>query len=186
MEKIKIFPTSQARGSLPLPLLSIVGQHRNMKISLLTFIIVIAVILAITFAITFIDERRIQKKYDMYIREREPLSDNEFYDPYFKEQGIPEEILTKVRQIFAENLGIEFTSRLKNSDDLSEELSFIWKFDSLADVEIIMALEEEFGIEIRDEEPANMRSIQDTVVYVWSKIKELPNQPSEVVRQRKN
>ena len=135
-----------------------------MKTSLILLIIAI---LVLTFASTFIDERRMQKKYDMYIREREPLSDNEFYDRYFKAQSIPKEIPIRVRQIFAENLGIEFSSRLKNTDDLSGELSFIWKFDSLADVEIVMALEEKFVIKIKDEEARKMKSIQDIVMHVF-------------------
>ena len=131
-----------------------------MKTSLILLIIAI---LVLTFASTFIDERRMQKKYDMYIREREPLSDNEFYDRYFKAQSIPKEIPIRVRQIFAENLGIEFSSRLKNTDDLSGELSFIWKFDSLADVEIVMALEEKFVIKIKDEEARKMKSPRNVV-----------------------
>jgi len=48
-------------------------------------------------------------------------------------------------------------------------MKFIWGYDSMVDVEIVMALEEEFDIKIEDSEAEHMRSIQDIVMCIWNK-----------------
>ena len=45
--------------------------------------------------------------------------------------------------------------------------------DSLDCVETIIALEEKFHIEIKDEEVDDMNTVQDTVNLVWSKIEKV-------------
>ena len=46
----------------------------------------------------------------------------------------------------------------------------IWDLDSMADVEIVIALEEQFDIKVTDEEAAAMKTIRKVVEVVWSKI----------------
>ena len=67
----------------------------------------------------------------------------------------------KVRDIVVEQLGVE-------ADDVAIESTFIDDLgaDSLDIVELIMAFEEEFGIEIPDEAAEKIKSVQDVVTYI--------------------
>ncbi len=70
----------------------------------------------------------------------------------------------KVRSIIAEQLGVkpeEVTPSASFIDDLGA--------DSLDTVELVMALEEEFGIEIPDEEAEKMVSVGDAIKYIEEK-----------------
>ena len=70
----------------------------------------------------------------------------------------------KVRTIIAEQLGVkieEVTDTASFVDDLGA--------DSLDTVELVMALEEEFGIEIPDEEAEKMTSVGEAIRYVEAK-----------------
>lgn len=67
----------------------------------------------------------------------------------------------KVRQIIADQLGVkkeEVTDNAKFVDDLGA--------DSLDTVELVMALEEEFGIEIPDEEAEKLATVGDAMRYI--------------------
>src|SRR5688572_13324944 len=76
---------------------------------------------------------------------RSALQPTEFYKRFFNAQGVPEEIVTGVRKVLEEQLG-EDLSRLAASDDFTQNIGFFFEFDSMADVEIICALEKEFSI----------------------------------------
>ena len=67
----------------------------------------------------------------------------------------------KVRDIVVEQLGVE-------ADEVTIESTFIDDLgaDSLDIVELIMAFEEEFGIEIPDEALATFETVQDVVDYL--------------------
>lgn len=70
----------------------------------------------------------------------------------------------KIRQIIADQLGVkkdEVTDSAKFVDDLGA--------DSLDTVELVMALEEEFGIEIPDEEAEKLVSVGDALRYIEEK-----------------
>ena len=70
----------------------------------------------------------------------------------------------KVRAIIAEQLGVkleEVTPQASFIDDLGA--------DSLDTVELVMALEEEFGIEIQDEEAEKMVTVGDAIKYIDEK-----------------
>lgn len=76
------------------------------------------------------------------------------------------EIGQKVRAIIAEQLGVkveEVTDSASFVDDLGA--------DSLDTVELVMALEEEFNIEIPDEDAEKMTSVGEAVRYVEEKAK---------------
>lgn len=72
-----------------------------------------------------------------------------------------EEILDKVREVIVDQLNAD-------ADDVTEDASFIDDLgaDSLDIVELVMALEEEFGISIPDEEAENIKSVGDAVAYI--------------------
>ena len=70
----------------------------------------------------------------------------------------------KIKGIIAEQLGVK-------PEEVTPEASFIDDLgaDSLDTVELIMALEEEFGIEIPDEDAEKMRTVGDAIRYVGQK-----------------
>lgn len=70
-------------------------------------------------------------------------------------------IFEKVQEKVAEQLGVDV-------DEISMESSFIDDLgaDSLDIVELLMALEEEFDIEIPDEEAEKLASVGDVVEYI--------------------
>lgn len=70
-------------------------------------------------------------------------------------------ILEKVQVIVAEQLGLE-EEQVKANANFSTELGA----DSLDVVELVMALEEEFEIEIPDESAANISTVQEAVDYI--------------------
>ena len=70
-------------------------------------------------------------------------------------------VFEKVRDIVVEQLGVE-------EDEVTMESSFIDDLgaDSLDIVELIMALEEEFEIEVPDEEAEKITTVGDVVEYI--------------------
>ena len=71
------------------------------------------------------------------------------------------EITEKVKQIIAEQLGVEeaeVTPSASFIDDLGA--------DSLDTVELVMAFEENFDIEIPDEDAEKIRTVQDAIDYI--------------------
>ena len=72
-----------------------------------------------------------------------------------------ENITEKVRDIIVEQLGV-------NPEQVTPEAKFIEDLgaDSLDTVELVMAFEEEFGIDVPDEEAEKLQSVGDVVRYV--------------------
>ncbi len=72
-----------------------------------------------------------------------------------------QDIETKVRAKISEQLGV-------SADEVTPEASFIEDLgaDSLDIVELVMALEEEFNIEISDEDAEKIRTVKDVVTYI--------------------
>lgn len=75
-------------------------------------------------------------------------------------------IFDKIKAIIAEQLGVEDIESITNETSLMKDL----EADSLDAVEIMMALEDEFEIEIPDEDAEKFANIGDIVKYVESKI----------------
>ena len=74
------------------------------------------------------------------------------------------EIETEVKQIVVEHLGIDetkVTPEAKFIDDLGA--------DSLDTVELVMAFEEKFGIEIPDDAAETIQTVQNAIDYIESK-----------------
>ena len=67
----------------------------------------------------------------------------------------------KVKDIIVEQLGV-------NADQVTPDAKFIEDLgaDSLDTVELVMALEEEFGQEIPDEEAEKLQSVGDVIKYI--------------------
>ncbi len=72
-----------------------------------------------------------------------------------------ENITEKVTEIIVEQLGVS-ADQVKPESNLIEDLGA----DSLDAVELVMAVEEEFGIEVPDEEAEKLRSVGDIMSLV--------------------
>jgi len=70
----------------------------------------------------------------------------------------------RVKKIISEQLGIE-------EDEVVPEASFVQDLgaDSLDTVELVMALEEEFDIEIPDDEAEKMQKVSQAIDYIKEK-----------------
>lgn len=71
------------------------------------------------------------------------------------------DILSKVKDIVVEQLGVD-------EEEVTEQASFVDDLgaDSLDIVELVMALEEEFDLEIPDEDAEKIVTVADAVNYI--------------------
>ncbi len=74
------------------------------------------------------------------------------------------DIAARVKEIIANELGVE-------SEKVTDEASFVDDLgaDSLDTVELVMAFEEEFEIEIPDEDAERMQTVGDAIKYLGEK-----------------
>ena len=72
-----------------------------------------------------------------------------------------DEIFDKVKEVIVDQLSVE-------EDDITEDASFVDDLgaDSLDIVELVMALEEEFGISIPDEQAEKIKTVGDAVDFI--------------------
>ncbi|NLW32285.1 MAG: acyl carrier protein [Fibrobacter sp.] len=72
---------------------------------------------------------------------------------------------TKIKQIIAEKLGV-------SEDKVNSQASFVEDLgaDSLDQVELIMAFEDAFDVEIPDEDAEKMKTVKDAMEYLQTKV----------------
>jgi acyl carrier protein len=70
-------------------------------------------------------------------------------------------VADKVKSIIVDNLGVD-------EDEVTADASFVEDLgaDSLDVVELVMAFEEEFGIEIPDEDAEKITRVKEAVTYI--------------------
>lgn len=75
------------------------------------------------------------------------------------------DIFERVRAVVCKELNV-------NESEVNEGASFTEDLgaDSLDVVELVMALEEEFGIDIPDDDVANIKTVGDVVTYITGKV----------------
>ena len=71
----------------------------------------------------------------------------------------------KVKKIIEEKLSVN-ADQITNDARFAEDL----KADSLDTVELVMALEDEFGLDIPDEEADKIKTVQDAINYIGTKM----------------
>ncbi|TVQ99945.1 MAG: acyl carrier protein [Desulfovibrionales bacterium] len=71
----------------------------------------------------------------------------------------------KVKKIIVDQLGV-------SADQVTPDAAFVDDLgaDSLDLTELIMAMEEEFGVEIDDEDAQKMTKVKDALTYIQSKV----------------
>jgi acyl carrier protein len=81
-------------------------------------------------------------------------------------EGRPMSVEDRVKSIIVEQLGVD-------ADEVTPDASFVEDLgaDSLDQVELIMAFEEEFGVEISDDEAEKIRKVKDAVDYIEKRAK---------------
>ena len=74
------------------------------------------------------------------------------------------DVREKVKKIIVDHLGVD-------ADKVTDEASFIDDLgaDSLDTVELVMAFEEKFGIEIPDDAAETIQTVQNAIDYIQSK-----------------
>jgi acyl carrier protein len=82
------------------------------------------------------------------------------------EEEISMSVEERVKSIIVEQLGVD-------AEEVSPDASFVEDLgaDSLDTVELIMAFEEEFGVEISDDEAEKIRKVRDAVDYIEKRAK---------------
>ena len=75
------------------------------------------------------------------------------------------EVFDKVKGLFVEDLGID-----ESKVTMVAKLEEVLEIDSLGIVEVVMAFEDEFDIEIDDEELADVSTVGEAVKLLHSKI----------------
>jgi acyl carrier protein len=85
----------------------------------------------------------------------------EFQRPHQEGTGYMSETADRVKKIVVEHLGVE-------ADKVTEDASFIDDLgaDSLDIVELVMAFEEEFGVEIPDDAAEKITTVKDAITYI--------------------
>lgn len=75
-----------------------------------------------------------------------------------------QDILNRVKKVTVEELGVK-EEEVTETSSFTEDLGA----DSLDVVELVMALEDEFGIDIPDEEVGDIKTVGDAVSYITKK-----------------
>ena len=75
------------------------------------------------------------------------------------------EVADKVKKVIAEHLGIDDMNRITDSAKFTDDLGA----DSLDTVELVMAFEEAFDVEIPDEKAETILTVGDAISHLDSK-----------------
>lgn len=81
------------------------------------------------------------------------------------DKSVEKNIEKKIKKVIADQLGVDL-KELSNAQSYIDDLGA----DSLDIVELILSLEEEFDLEVPDEDAEKLLTVQDTIDYVRSKI----------------
>ncbi|MBI2375104.1 MAG: hypothetical protein HYV07_13995 [Deltaproteobacteria bacterium] len=100
---------------------------------------------------------------------RKNLDPDEFFAEHFSETPVPRDVSDRLRTIF-EHVADTDLSLVRRHDRFSDELKFIWAYDSMADVEIVMSIEEEFRINLPGPVLDEAKTLRDLGCLVWARL----------------
>ena len=75
------------------------------------------------------------------------------------------DILEKVKELIADQLDVADKESITEGSSITDDLGA----DSLDGVDLVMALEDEFGIEIPEDEVENIKTVGDIIKYIEDK-----------------
>ena len=75
------------------------------------------------------------------------------------------DIFEKVKELIAEQLDVEDKDSIAMESSITDDLGA----DSLDVVDLVMALEDEFGVEIPEDQVENIKTVGDIVKYIEEK-----------------
>ncbi len=131
-------------------------------------VVIIILFIAITLLLKKDDKNR-AIEIDKIFEGRKSLLPLEFYETYYSDKSVSENVVIDIINILETELETDL-SRLIPSDDLSENLRYLFEFDSMADVAVVESVERKFSIKISDVEAENIKTINDLVLFVNSKV----------------
>lgn len=77
-----------------------------------------------------------------------------------------QDIFLRIQKVIVNELKLEDASKVNFAARFKEDLSI----DSISSIELMMGIEDEFGLEIQDEEYEKMLTVEDAVNYLENKI----------------
>ena len=107
---------------------------------------------------------------------REPLTALQFYERYYSASAIAPEVVLAIHQLLEQELDTALPC-LQPADSFAGNLRFLFELDSMADVALVLAIEQHFQIRIDDREAETTRTVADLIQLVANKLEE---------RERKN
>ncbi|MGD9587386.1 MAG: acyl carrier protein [Pyrinomonadaceae bacterium] len=129
--------------------------------------VILLVVLALSILVHFLEKIQIRKKADRFFAGREPLTDYAFHSRYFREQKSHPDLTAKVRRILKEECNID--PRVVPHDRI-DQVANVLNIDGMDLVELVMRLEEEFGISINDAEAGSCTTFVDIYDMVMRKV----------------
>jgi acyl carrier protein len=137
-----------------------------MSVAIIVFSVIVIILVCSYFSP---GEQRTRAKFHHLLEERPKRPHEDYWQAYFPGSLVTPEMVSKIRNLFDDQFGMDLRG-LGPDDDLSKEYSMIWEMDSLADVEILVGLEKEFGIQITHAEAASLKSVRMIAELVAAKL----------------
>nr|WP_086939163.1 phosphopantetheine-binding protein [Thaumasiovibrio occultus] len=132
-------------------------------------VVALVICLLVVFVIKYVKtDAKYKHDLEHVFANRPALTGDEFYQHYFADTGVSQDVVVGILEILEQQLDIDL-SRLAAEDDFSKNLAFLFDFDSMADVAIVVALEERFDIDISDKEAASAKSVNQIVRLIHKK-----------------
>jgi len=88
-----------------------------------------------------------ERRFRRAVRERPWLSDDEFYDRFYRDSGVPHHIPIRLRKIYATELGMDGVWPEDKATDFDGELDF---------ADLVTAVADEFGVQFTERELGQM------------------------------
>ena len=115
-----------------------------------------------------LNDRVLRSRVRKRLSTRPHLSPSDFAATYYRQREA--DVAKRVRRVLdsvAADLGLDLSGS-QPSDDVVKDLSFD-DLDSMATVDLVLALENEFNIKITDTEAASMRTVGDIIEFITRK-----------------
>ena len=114
-------------------------------------------------------ERARKRKLTDTFAGREPLTPEQFYQRYYADSGIAPEVVLAIHRILEQELETALPY-LQPQDSFAGNLRFLFEFDSMADVALLLAIEDHFQISFTDEEAKATRTVAELIQSVADKL----------------